>query len=193
MTNYPTIERRGQAAAVAADSGWSDPRSLMLYPNQKKALAVDMAVSPAGNEFYFLGQHPHQHSREAPGLDLWVSYRVAGEWSTAQVVPPPVTTSATESYPTAVADGSYLIFASSRPGGFGQGDLYVSFRQADGSWGEGVNLGKCINTDQMDFCPMVTPDGKYLFFSRRWGASWDATTAGDVYWVDVRVLDQFRR
>jgi hypothetical protein len=40
---------------------------------------------------------------------------------------------------------------------------------------------------------MVTPDGKYLFFSRRHGASWSAATAGDVYWVDVKILEQFRR
>jgi hypothetical protein len=40
---------------------------------------------------------------------------------------------------------------------------------------------------------MVTPDGKYLFFSRRDGASWSAATAGDVYWVDVKTLEQFRR
>jgi hypothetical protein len=40
---------------------------------------------------------------------------------------------------------------------------------------------------------MMTPDGKYLFFSRRWGATWEETTAGDVFWVDARVLDRFRR
>ena len=43
---------------------------------------------------------------------------------------------------------------------------------------------------------MVTPDGKYLFFSRRFGpydkTGWDGTTAGDVYWVDVRALDKYR-
>jgi len=40
---------------------------------------------------------------------------------------------------------------------------------------------------------MVTPDGKYFFFSRRRGATWEETTAGDVYWVDAKVLEQFRR
>jgi hypothetical protein len=64
---------------------------------------------------------------------------------------------------------------------------------ADGRWGELVNLGDTINSDQTDYCPMVTPDGKYLFYSRRWGATWAETTAGDVFWVDAGVLDQFRR
>ena len=43
---------------------------------------------------------------------------------------------------------------------------------------------------------MVTPDGKYLFFSRRFGEydkdGWEGTTDGDVYWVDVRALDKYR-
>jgi hypothetical protein len=40
---------------------------------------------------------------------------------------------------------------------------------------------------------MVTPDGKYLFFSRLHGGGWSKATAGDVYWVDAKILDQFRR
>ena len=55
-----------------------------------------------------------------------------------------------------------------------------------------MNLGETINSDQIDFCPMMTPDGKYLFFSRRWGATWEQTTQEDVYWVDARVIEQFR-
>ena len=40
---------------------------------------------------------------------------------------------------------------------------------------------------------MVTPDGKFLLFSRRQGTSWSTSTAGDVYWVDAKILEQFRR
>ena len=54
-------------------------------------------------------------------------------------------------------------------------------------------MGERINTEQTEFCPMATPDGRYLFFSRRWGATWEETTAGDVYWMDARVIEEFRR
>ncbi len=50
-----------------------------------------------------------------------------------------------------------------------------------------------VRGEGTDFCPMGTPDGKVLFFSRRVGASWEETTAGDVYWVDAAVLDELRR
>ena len=232
--------------SVFEDGRWSDPQPLLVFPGSAQAVAVDMSVSPDGQELYFLGQHPHEYARENPGYDLWVSRRVNDMWSTAQVVPPPVSTPAEELYPVVVADGSlyfssnragglgrsdvyraqrladgtfgepvnvgppinsefgtgdtfvspdesYLIVSSRRPGGFGNGDLYVSFRQKDGSWEKPVNLGETINTDQHEFCPMMTPDGKYLFFSRRWGATWKETTAGDVFWVDARLLDRFRR
>jgi hypothetical protein len=89
-------------------------------------------------------------------------------------------------------DESYMILASRRPPSFGNGDLFVAFRRKDGRWGTPVNMGPSINTTEHEFCPMVTPDGKYLFFSRRWGATWETTTAGDVFWVDAKVLDQFR-
>ena len=89
-------------------------------------------------------------------------------------------------------DESYLVFASRRPPSQGNGDLFVSFRQKDGTWGTPASLGAAVNTADHEFCPMVTPDGRYLFFSRRVGATWETTTAGDVYWVDAKILERFR-
>jgi len=112
--------------------------------------------------------------------------------------------------PFIAPDESYIIFASDRPDGFGGGDLHVSFRQDDGTWGEAINLGSTINSPQTDFCPSVTKDGKYLFFSSRrpyegtypnislaYRAELDVEAENpeqnvDVYWVDARVLEQFR-
>lgn len=91
-------------------------------------------------------------------------------------------------------DESYLILTSgNRPGGFGQGDLWVSFRGSERRWTEPVNLGDSVNTKETEFCPVVTPDGKYLFFSRRIGPNREQVKGGDVYWVDVKVLDALRR
>ena len=86
-----------------------------------------------------------------------------------------------------------MVLSSSRPPSIGASDLFVSFRRPNGGWTEPAPLGNTINTDQTDDCPMVTPDGKFLFVSRRQGASWSTATAGDVYWVDATILEQFRR
>lgn len=92
-------------------------------------------------------------------------------------------------------DESYLIMTPRRPGGPGRGDVHVSFRRADGSWTALIRLDDTINTPDHEWCPMITPDGQYLFFSRLGGTAgppWAAGTIADVYWVDVRVLDRYR-
>ena len=104
----------------------------------------------------------------------------------------PANTEDGEGDPFASPDERYLIIT--KAGEFGQFDLFVSFRAADGRWGEPVNLGSAINTAATEFCPMVTPGGRYLFFSRRFGGtSWETTTEADVYWVDIAVVERLRR
>ena len=181
-----TMHRR-----VLEHGKWSEPRPLSVYEGGEKATAVDMTYSPDGRMLYFLGRGSTDLVRGDNNLDLWIVERVGDGWSKARLVPPPVSTEHHESYPCVVGDGS-LYFSSRRPGGFGEGDLYVSFRDGDGGWSEPVNLGEPINSEHVDFCPMVTPDGRYLFLSRRWGATWDDTTRCEIYWVDARVLERFR-
>jgi hypothetical protein len=79
-------------------------------------------------------------------------------------------------------DESYLVFAANRPGGLGSGDLYVSFHEPNGNWTAARSLGNTINTETDDFCPYVSPDGKYLFYASR----------GDVYWVSTEVIRKLR-
>jgi Tol biopolymer transport system component len=79
-------------------------------------------------------------------------------------------------------DESFLVFATNRPEGLGSGDLHISFRDANGSWTTSRSLGNNINTERNDFCPYVSPDGKYLFYASR----------GDIYWVSIEVIEKFR-
>lgn len=60
---------------------------------------------------------------------------------------------------------AFLIFSSARPGGFGKTDLYISFKNKDGSWDEVKNMGEEINSPSSDFTPGLSPDGRYFFFS----------------------------
>ncbi|UII77836.1 PD40 domain-containing protein [Flagellimonas sp. HMM57] len=47
-------------------------------------------------------------------------------------------------HPFIAPDESYLIWDSEREGGYGDSDLYISFRQEDGSWGPAINMGEEI-------------------------------------------------
>ena len=79
-------------------------------------------------------------------------------------------------------DESYLIFCSTRKGSFGSGDLYISFKNSDGSWGRALNMGEDINTKDYEYCPFVTKDGKYLFY----------TSNQDIYWVSTEIIDRIK-
>ncbi len=74
-------------------------------------------------------------------------------------------TEAWESQASISCDGSTLYFASNRRGGYGGTDIWVSSRQADGSWSEATNLGPRINTKLDEEAPFITNDGKTIYFS----------------------------
>jgi Tol biopolymer transport system component len=75
-----------------------------------------------------------------------------------------------------------MIFASDRPGGYGRTDLYISFAGDEGDWGEPRNLGPLLNSSGFDYSPMMSPDGKILFFTRH--LEGDA----NIYWVDASAI-----
>lgn len=78
-------------------------------------------------------------------------------------------------------DKSYIIYSSQRTGGYGWDDLYISFRKKAGGWTTPINLGPTINTIHAEFSPQVTPDGRFLLYSK-----WDKKNQwSDIYWVRI--------
>jgi hypothetical protein len=85
-------------------------------------------------------------------------------------------------HPFISADESYMIF-DKRPMIEGNpADLYITFRNSDDTWTEPVRLGEQINTSAMEGNAFVTPDGKYMFFTRKF----------DVYWVKADFIGQIK-
>jgi len=70
-----------------------------------------------------------------------------------------------DSQPTLSPDGSMLIFASDRPGGYGGVDLWMATREKGGMWSAPVNLGPTINTPGSEYSPFIASDGMTLFFA----------------------------
>ena len=90
-------------------------------------------------------------------------------------------------HPFIAPDESYILWDSERDGGYGDSDLYISFRQQDGSWGAAINFGDKINTDGEDGGGYVTPDGKYLFFCKRC-----SPPDFEIMWVDAQIIETLR-
>jgi Tol biopolymer transport system component len=75
-------------------------------------------------------------------------------------------TPATDGCPALSRDGLSLYFASTRAGGAGGLDLYVTHRESlEDDWGAPENLGATINTASDEFCPGLSTDGHLLFFA----------------------------
>lgn len=93
-------------------------------------------------------------------------------------------------HPALTPDGSKMFFASDMAGGFGNMDLYVSYREGNGSWSAPVNLGPGINTEGDEAFPYVSSDnllyfasdghtglgGLDIYYSRAVRGRWDPVT-----------------
>jgi hypothetical protein len=94
--------------------------------------------------------------------------------------------------PVISPDEDYMVFGSTRGGGYGKGDIYVAFKNKDGNWSKAYNLGNEINTVNWESGPYISPDEKFLFFSRRDSSGVNARFS-DIYWVSMKVLDDIKR
>jgi hypothetical protein len=66
-------------------------------------------------------------------------------------------------------------------GGYGA-DLYITFKKRDSTWTEPVWLGANINTDKLETNAYVTPDNKYMFFTRNF----------DIYWIKAGFINEVK-
>ncbi len=89
--------------------------------------------------------------------------------------------------PFIAPDESYLIFASTRDRQYS--DLFISFYdKTKDVWSEPLSLGEKINTNSQETFPAVSPDGKYLFFTRWTNNENDM----DVYWVSTSIIEKLK-
>ncbi|MFT5183644.1 MAG: outer membrane protein OmpA-like peptidoglycan-associated protein [Flavobacteriales bacterium] len=68
-------------------------------------------------------------------------------------------------HPSLSVDGQTMIFASDMPGGMGGMDLYVSKVDAQGKWGEPINVGHHVNTIGNEVFPTIGASGDLVFSS----------------------------
>src|SRR6266566_429813 len=88
------------------------------------------------------------------------------EWSEPVNLGAPVNSSANDMNAALSPDELSLYFVSTRAGGLGGADIWVSRRASlDSPWEEPVNLGPNVNGSGVDASPSLSADGHLLFFS----------------------------
>ena len=138
-------------------NGWSEPKLISSNVNIKYNDAA-ASLSPDGKTLFL-------YYEEGEG-DIYISTLNGDQWSRPEALNKNINTGMFwETCASVSADGKKLFFASNRPGGVGELDLYVSQLDGKGQWGKAVNLGSVINTPENEDSPFIHHDGVTLYFS----------------------------
>ena len=141
-----------------ADDKWGTP------------VRLDTLINTDGNEFYpsvtksgnlyYTASYDFENRKE----DIYMA-----EWNGNSYEPPVIISDSVNSkYYEFNAfvdpDEQFIIYSSfGRPGAKGGGDLYISKKDDQNRWMAGVPLP--VNTPVLEYCPFVTADKKYFFFT----------------------------
>jgi len=128
-------------------------------------VGVGTNVNTGGQEYYayvttWQGEIRMYFVRDG---SIYYSPYSGGQWGSVV----PVALGSGDAYHPCVrgeGSGAKMYFSSTRPGGFGSYDMYVS-TYAGGVWGSPLNLGPTVNTAYSDACPWFAPDGQTMYFS----------------------------
>ena len=118
----------------------------------------------------------------------WVAPFVGNTWSEARKIPVEMG-NLNPCHPGVAPDGSFLVFYSIRPGAIPgtETDLYLTLRRPGGTWTKPRNMGPGINTGYHEIGARISPDKKYMFFTRSTGWNLNrATDTADIYWVELK-------
>ncbi len=169
---------------VRTSDGWSEMKSLGSAFEE-----IDIMGLTASRKSTLVFD---EWTRDGNGI-LRYSQRINGKWEDPKPLPVEINTGTWNAHPFIAPDDSYIMWDGEREGGYGESDLYISFRQKDGFWGEAINLGDKVNTAAEEGGPQVTPDGKYLFFNRMVpSATGDGGSQSDLYWIDAQFIENLR-
>ncbi|OGU56846.1 MAG: hypothetical protein A2V66_10690, partial [Ignavibacteria bacterium RBG_13_36_8] len=139
--------------------GWSDQKKLSIPPNTDN-FDAQPSLTKDGSLYYI-----SYYEEASPQYGLYYSKYAGDQYFSPVLMEEKFNKLHADWTPYIAPDESYFIFCSFREGGFGSGDLYVSFKRSDGTWGDVINMGGKINSEANERFPNVTPDGKYLFFN----------------------------
>jgi hypothetical protein len=139
-------------------TNWTEPTLLPVSVTHYSD--ADPAFAPDG-KLYFISNRPTNPSDTTKDYDIWFSSPLAGGgWSVPENLTS-VNSDSNEFY-VSFSDKGHLYFASSRKGGFGEEDIYVS-KWINGQYTTPANLGKPSIPKNQSMTPLFQPKKSCLF------------------------------
>ena len=149
-----TVDRKGTT--------WGEPRH--LGPGVNTDGYENYPAVAANGALYFARRG------QKTGNDLYRAPKVGNGYPQAEPLAA-LNTDQTDADPFIAPDESYIIFSSDRPGGLERA-ISTSASIAAAAGPRPTSLGPKVNSATYEYTPLVSPDRRYLYFSRGWGEIW---------------------
>lgn len=185
--------------------GWTNSLPINGSVNTEK---IEGQVSLTSSEtIYYLGHLEGVKNN----YGIFRSRLVNGQYQNPEALPAIINSKNLDWTPFIAPDESYLLFSSFREGGYGAGDIWISFRDSSDNWSEPQNLGPQINKNNNERFPYVSPDGKYLFYltdkvdnnllakkklsfsEAKYYFSKTGNGQCDIYWVSSKIISDLKQ
>jgi Tol biopolymer transport system component len=172
---------------TALNSDLSDTRIWTvnrLHNSWSKAVKLD---SPLNNDQVFYPNQAHNGDLYYYNLSTGKTYYAADENGRFSDIKPVEIEFGVHGFVAPSQDYLVMNARHKGPEGRNDNDIYVYFKQHDGTWTKPINLGVAVNSKFNDKTPSISPDGKYLFFSRD-----EQDGFANIYWVSTKVIEDLR-
>ncbi|NPD47980.1 MULTISPECIES: PD40 domain-containing protein [unclassified Lentimicrobium] len=189
------------------ENDWGEPVNLGSPVNSNKFSTISPTIANSGNIYFYATTKPGSFGKG----DIWMTEFKDNKYQEPVNLGAPVNTEFWENDPFIAPDESYLIFQSDREDEHEPGDLFISFKNKDGKWIKPINMGENVNASYTgEGCPMVSPDGKYLFFSsmritykkyidepisyrdKMQILDNPGNESEDIFWIDAKIIENLK-
>ena len=152
-------------SSLQEDGTWSIAKNVGTPLNVQGSSTSVQSITPDGNTL-LLSNIYRYFDGSVSGGGCSISWRQRGGWAfpKAQTIDKFENKNQYVNYCLSNS-GRFLLMAIEKKKGYGEKDLWVSFKELENNWSKPVNLGAIVNTKGGEFSPFLAADDKTLYFA----------------------------
>ena len=149
---------------LLSSGSWSEAKNIGTPLNVSGSSTSVQSISPDGNTI-LLSNIYRYFDGSVEGGGCSVSWKQRGGWAfpKGQVIDKYENRNNYVNYYLSNS-GRFLLMAIEKKKGFGEKDIWVSFKKNENEWARPINLGNNVNTKGDEFGPFLAADDKTLYY-----------------------------